>query len=486
MQLPVDGAPFLVIERQLALHDEAVDLGIRVSAEVVLPRTDLGGMEQRGDVRGVIEDPRGQDDVEVVLGEDGVLPGLPFLELDLHAHADGLEVILEREHHPLDRLALLLDRHLERERQGLAALLHDAVGTRGEAGLVQERDRLRGVVRQRLHVEVVGPAAGGEGARDDRALAVEEGVEHLLAVHRVREGAAHPLVGEQRASQVVAEERIRERVVRLQDEAPVALQLRQITRVDEHEHVDGVEHHRLRHDVLVRKRLGEELVDVRSALEIILVGHQHDLAVGADALDDVGTGPDGVPHEGILAGEVLGVRRSVRGDHLEAELRERVEDRPLEGEAHRGVVQLLDLLDELVAHLERRDRLRVHHDVVREEHVVGREEPRCLAIARMPAHALAQEEGVGAPVLRHLPALGQLGDDRLLLVDPDQPVEHQLRDAQRDHLVARDRIEGGRPAVLAVGQDAAVRPAVVLRRRRGGGRYRRQHGQGQDERHDPG
>src|SRR5205807_242374 len=81
------------------------------------------------------------------------------------AHADGLEVMLEREHHPLDRLALLLDRHLERERQGLAALLHDAVGTRGEAGLVQERDCLRGVVRQRLHVEVVGPAAGGEGAR---------------------------------------------------------------------------------------------------------------------------------------------------------------------------------------------------------------------------------------------------------------------------------------------------------------------------------
>src|SRR5207245_11778871 len=64
VQLPVDGAPFLVIERQLALHDEAVDLGIRVPAEVVLPRTDLGGMEQRGDVRERNEDPAGLDDVD--------------------------------------------------------------------------------------------------------------------------------------------------------------------------------------------------------------------------------------------------------------------------------------------------------------------------------------------------------------------------------------------------------------------------------------
>src|SRR6185295_18358493 len=57
-----------------------------------------------------------------------------------------------------------------------------------------------------------------------------------------------------------------------------------------------------------------------------------------------------------------------------------------------------------------------------------------------------------------------LRHDFLLLVDADQAVEHQLRDAQRDRLVAGDRIERGGAPVLAVVEQAAVRSSVVLRR----------------------
>ena len=131
MQLPVDGPPLLVVQRQLALVDQAVHFGVGVAAEVVLPGADLAGMEQRRDVGRIVEHPGSEDDVEVMLQEHVLLPGLPFLELDLDVDADVLEVVLEGQHHALDGLALLLDRHLERERQLLAVLLHEAVARRG-------------------------------------------------------------------------------------------------------------------------------------------------------------------------------------------------------------------------------------------------------------------------------------------------------------------------------------------------------------------
>ena len=104
----------------------------------------------------------------------------------------------------------------------------------------------------------------------------------------------------------------------------------------------------------------------------------------------------------------------------------------------------------------------MHHDLVGEDHVVGRERLRLLALARMPGHVLAQKEGIGAAVGRALPLLGQFGHDLLLLVDAHETVEDELGQPQRDHLVARDRVERCRPAVFAVAQRAAVRPVVLL------------------------
>src|SRR6266513_1984331 len=178
VELAVDRAALLVVERELALDDQPVDFRVGVAAEVVLPGADVGR---------VVEHPGREHDVEVVLEEHVLLPGLPLLELDLDRDADALEVVLEREHDTLHRFALLLDRDLERQRQFLAVLLHDAVGAGLEAGLREQRARPLGVERQRLDVEVVRPAARGERAGDDRALAVEERVKHLLAVDRDRD-----------------------------------------------------------------------------------------------------------------------------------------------------------------------------------------------------------------------------------------------------------------------------------------------------------
>src|SRR5437773_7613313 len=225
MKLAVDRAALLVVEGELALDDQPVHFGVGIAAEVVLPIADLGRMEQRRDVRGVVEHPGRKHDVEVVLEEDVLLPRLPFLELDRDRDAGVLEIILEREHDALHRFALLLDRDLEREHELLAALLHDPVGAGPEARLSEQRARPLRTERQGLDVEVVCPAPGRERAGDDRALAVEEGVEHLLAVDRSRDRPAHAPVREQGVAHVVAEERVRQGVVRLQHEALVALNL---------------------------------------------------------------------------------------------------------------------------------------------------------------------------------------------------------------------------------------------------------------------
>src|SRR5207344_1436244 len=123
VELAIDRAALLVVEGELRLDDQPVHLGVGIPAEVVLPRADLGRMEQRRDVGRVVEHPGGEHDVEVVLEEHVLLPRLPLLEVDRDRDTDILEVILEREHDALHRFALLLDRNLERQHEFLAVLL---------------------------------------------------------------------------------------------------------------------------------------------------------------------------------------------------------------------------------------------------------------------------------------------------------------------------------------------------------------------------
>src|SRR2546430_8297534 len=75
VQLAVDRAALLVVERELALDDQPVDFRVGVAAEVVLPGADLGRVEQRRDVGRVVEHPGREHDVEVVLEEHVLLPG---------------------------------------------------------------------------------------------------------------------------------------------------------------------------------------------------------------------------------------------------------------------------------------------------------------------------------------------------------------------------------------------------------------------------
>src|SRR5437879_13273326 len=57
VKLAVDRAALLEIERELALDDQAIHFGVGVAAEVVLPVADLGRMEQRRNIRRVVEHP---------------------------------------------------------------------------------------------------------------------------------------------------------------------------------------------------------------------------------------------------------------------------------------------------------------------------------------------------------------------------------------------------------------------------------------------
>jgi hypothetical protein len=206
---------------------------------------------------------------------------------------------------------------------------------------------------------------------------------------------------------------------------------------------------------------------------------ENDLALGCHGLEHIRPGPDGVLHERIVARQELLVSRTVLGDDLEAELGQGVQDGALQREPHGGIVHLLDGVDELVPHLERGDRPGMHHDLVGEDHVIGGEGFGRLILLRVPGHVLPKEEGVGPAVLGCLPSLRELGYDLLLLVDPHKSVEEELGDAERDHLIARDGVECGRPAVLTIAQGAAVGLAVLL----GGGVYGARHDNDRHQHH---
>src|SRR2546425_1477869 len=91
VKLAVDRPTLLVVERELALDDQPVHFGVGIAAEVVLPVADFGRMEQRRDVRRVVEHPGREHDVEVVLEEDVLLPRLPLLELRSEEHTSELQ-----------------------------------------------------------------------------------------------------------------------------------------------------------------------------------------------------------------------------------------------------------------------------------------------------------------------------------------------------------------------------------------------------------
>src|SRR5207247_8158573 len=92
-----------------------------------------------------------------------------------------LQVVLEGQGDALDGLVLLLDRDLEGELEGLP-LVGDQVAVCPQLvvpGLGEELLRPGGVEGDGLDVQVVGPASGGEGARDEGAPPrVERSEEH--------------------------------------------------------------------------------------------------------------------------------------------------------------------------------------------------------------------------------------------------------------------------------------------------------------------
>jgi len=88
---------------------------------------------------------------------------------------------------------------------------------RVEPGLPQQRDRFLRIEWQRLDVQVITPAPGRERTGDDRPLAVEERIQHLLPVHGIGERLAHAFVRQQQGCAGVAEKTVGQGVVRLHE-----------------------------------------------------------------------------------------------------------------------------------------------------------------------------------------------------------------------------------------------------------------------------
>jgi hypothetical protein len=379
-----------------------------------------------------------------------------------------------------DRLVLLLDRDLQRELQRLALFRGQiAVGARlAVAGLRQQLLRARDVERQGLHVEVVGPAPGSEGARDQRAAAGVEGVEHLLPVRRIGDGLAHLLLGEVRVLEVVPEERVRERVVGVEVEAFVALDLRDVARVHLDHHVRGVEEQRLGQHVLVREGLQHQLVEMGPALEVEGVGLHHDVALVGHLRELEGPGAGRALREGVVAREELGVLQGEGRDQLERQAPERVHDRPLERDLERLRIHLARIGHELVRRLQRRQRARVADHVERGHRVVRADRSVAGVGLQVPFDVAAQLERVDAVVRRDRPALGDVRDHLVLGREAHEPVEEQLREAQAHHVVGGDRVQRGRTAVFAVDEFTAVGETVGAALR---GTRRRQRQDSEDD-----
>jgi len=64
-------------------------------------------MEEGSNVGGIVKHPGCEDDIEVMVEENILFPGEPFLELSLYVYANLAEIILKRKDNTLYGFALL-------------------------------------------------------------------------------------------------------------------------------------------------------------------------------------------------------------------------------------------------------------------------------------------------------------------------------------------------------------------------------------------
>ncbi|MCY1524490.1 hypothetical protein D9M68_594250 [compost metagenome] len=166
----------------------------------------------------------------------------------------------------------------------------------------------------------------------------------------------------------------------------------------------------------------DQAVHARLAGEIVGVGGVAHRGVLLEALEDEGAGADGLGIELFRrAGfhQLLGVLGGIDGSEAHAEGGEEGGVRPVQGEAHLLVVDLVDALDQarqlhglgvgeatlgnLVPGIGR-----IEHALEAEDHVLGvQRTARLEVVGGMEGHVLAQLEAVAEAVGRDIPALGQ-------------------------------------------------------------------------------
>ncbi len=152
--------------------------------------------------------------------------------------------------------------------------------------------------------------------------------------------------------------------------------------------------------------------------------------VAGNISQNVRPGPNGFVHKGIFPSEKFPIFRPVLRNDLEAELGKGVQNGPLEGKLDRVVVDLGDALDKLKPNLEGSDGFGMHHDIVGEDDILGGKRLRFLALLRMPCNILPQVKGVPEAIIGDLHSLGELRDNFLLFIYPDEAVKNQLADSQ--------------------------------------------------------
>ncbi len=281
---------------------------------------------------------------------------------------------------------------------------------------------------------------------------------HQLVVER---GLAHvPLHEDERGIHLPAIRRRRD-----------ALELRQAPHLEAFhvaaaQHVDGalLEGHgargRVRHDAEV------EFVEVGHArFPVVLVLHEVDVGAALPLLELEGTGADGrlVGRVGAIVRAVIDVFRH-HGEGTELEGVEEGRERPLELEHHRIRRGRRDALDVGVGDVAPA-RMRLAQELVGgEDDVLGRER-----LAVVPLHPLLDGEGVGEPVLRHLPGLGERRQDLEVLPVAQEALVDLAADVERRPLGVEPDHEHRR---LGLGDhvERAARRRLLLRTRRRGER----------------
>ena len=207
--------------------------------------------------------------------------------------------------------------------------------------------------------------------------------------------------------------------------------------------LDGIEAHAVqvaglelhKHGGRVRFHQIDVAVEIGAALKIVGVVGQDDLLPGPPLLEDIRAGAHRAPRQGRL-GEV-DARQQVPGQNVQAPGTQGRGEGLGIGDPEGMVVRRLGLLHLEIVPGIGGGGLGVHHHLVGEQHVLGRERGAVL-----PLDPFTEMEGNGEPVRRDVPAFGQVPHQVEVAVILHQAVVDQGVDVGRGGVGGQGRQQG--------------------------------------------